>query len=286
MVIKYWCDNVFFVVHLCGQPVRELLRILPSLAPASSFSCYSFFIVLNCFLHRNSVGNGVRVQRKAAVKLVSCTSRARSLHNPHAASCFCFSVDAVAFAGIAGNAGTGCLWLTGTFISKVSCVQLQDSPNKIHSPGIRMVLGEAWAKNPWRSCENKKTFSKCVLWRWINTRKGSARVGRILNAARRFCFETLTTRRSDFKVSWRLICECVCWVSEGRGRHFEKWPSQATVLHSCKSSHSAHIGCESASNCYSRTLQESWAFFLFGETKIVRTCRFTLLANLGKALEL
>lgn len=123
--------------------MRELLRILPSLAPASSFSCYSFFIVLNCFLHRNSVGNGVRVQRKAAVKLVSRTSRARSLHNPHAASCLCFSVDAVAFAGIAGNAGTGCLWLTGTFISKVSCVQLQDSPNKIHSPSIRIVLGEA-----------------------------------------------------------------------------------------------------------------------------------------------
>lgn len=159
MVIKYWCDNVFFVVHLCRQPVRELLRILPSWAPASSFSCYSFFIVLNCFLRHDSVGNGVRVQPKAAVKLVSCTSRARSLHNPHAASCLCFVVDAVAFAGITGNAGTGRLWLTGTLNSKVSCVQLQHS----HSTCIRIVLGEAWAKNPWRSCENKKTFSKCVV---------------------------------------------------------------------------------------------------------------------------
>lgn len=158
------------------------------------------------------------------------------------------------------------------------------------SPDIRInkVLGEAWARTHEGPVKTRQPLGS-VFWRWINMRKGSTRVGGIMNAAHRFCFDTLTIKCSDFKASWRWVCERACWVSEGQGRHFEKWPTgtQVTVFfcHSCKFSHSPYTGCESATNRCSCNQQESLAFLL-SETKRVQMCRCTSLANLGKALEL
>lgn len=164
-------------------------------------------------------------------------SRAQSNRSPHTAT-------------------VSCSWLSGTSIQKVWCVQLQVPANRIHTcvksnlqaahRWINKVLVEGWAKNPWKP--RRKTFRWCVLV-VDQYEKGSTRVGGNVNAAWRFCFDTLTSKWSDCKGSWRLAC----WGSTG-----ENQPQLAALAVHRKAS-----------------------IFLLDETKIVQTCR----CSLGKVLE-
>lgn len=152
---------------------------------------------------------------------------------------------------------TDCLWLSAAFIEQVSCKWLQFWPNrrirtcfKHISQLTRLISGHT------------RLWGKSRYYRYSQDDDQHEMREHLELEMQRFCSDILTTKVTE--ASWRFVCERASGLSQGWGRHCEKWSARATLSfpHDCLTATSVtlRIQCEWASNRCSHILCTSWMF--------------------------